>query len=264
MISLPEITVMKLIDTHIHLYDRAFSDDLGRVIARARAAGIEHFLTPDIDATYTPAMLALKEKYPDSVHIMSGLHPTSVEGNYTKALDHVEKIADTHDCVAIGEIGIDLYWDTSRRREQIDAFRIQLRMAKERQLPVSIHCRDAFDEVLKTVEQEQDGSLQGVLHCFTGTREQAKACIDLGLYLGIGGVATFKNGKIDRFLNEIEPSHILLETDAPYLAPTPYRGKRNEPAYLKLVAEKLSGIYSLPVEEIARITTSNARQLFRV
>ncbi len=251
-----------MIDTHIHLYSEKYDHDRGEVIRRAQDAGVKYFLNPAIDSSYTEAMLKLQAEYPDCIRIMSGVHPTSVKENYTGELAHAEALLEKHSCIAVGEIGMDLYWDTSRLAEQKDAFRVQLRWAKQLDLPVSIHTRDAFDEVFSILEEEQDGRLRGVMHCFTGTHEQARQGIRLGLHLGIGGVVTFKNGRIDRFLPDIDPEYLVLETDGPYLAPTPYRGKRNEPAYLNLIVEKLAAIYGIPAREIIRITSENAGKIF--
>jgi TatD DNase family protein len=251
-----------LIDTHIHLYDKKYDSDRKEVIQRALNNGVKYFLNPAIDSSYTEAQLNLYRQYPDVIRIMSGVHPVSIKDNYREELDKAGKILETHSCVAIGEIGIDLYWDTTYIRQQKEAFREQLRWAKTLGLPVSIHSREAFDEIFTILESEQDGRIHGVMHCFTGTFEQAHKSISLGLHLGIGGVVTFKNGKIDRFLADIDPTYLVLETDGPYLAPAPHRGKRNEPGYLSIISRKLAEIYSLNPDEIARITTDNAKRIF--
>jgi TatD DNase family protein len=193
-----------------------------------------------------------------------GLHPTSVNENYKDELAHVKKWIDKKDFYAIGEIGIDLYWDRSFLTQQQDAFRIQIKWAKEKNLPIIIHCRDAFDEIFEILEAEKGEDLRGIFHCFTGTKEQALQAISYNMKLGIGGVVTFKNGKIDAFLNEIDIQHLVLETDAPYLAPTPYRGKRNESAYITNVVDKLVDIYQLSFKEISEITTQNAKAVFGI
>ncbi|MFT5958689.1 MAG: TatD DNase family protein [Polaribacter sp.] len=195
---------------------------------------------------------------------MMGLHPTSVNENYKDELAHVKKWIDKKDFYAIGEIGIDLYWDTSFLTQQQDAFRTQIKWAKEKNLPIVIHCRNAFDEIFEILEAEKGDDLRGIFHCFTGTKEQALQAISYNMKLGIGGVVTFKNGKIDTFLNEIDIQHLVLETDAPYLAPTPYRGKRNESAYITNVVDKLVDIYELSFKEISEITTQNAKTVFGI
>ena len=192
------------------------------------------------------------------------LVPTSVKENYLEELAHVKEWIDKKKFFAIGEIGIDLYWDSSFLIQQQEAFRTQIKWAKEKKLPIVIHCRDAFDEIFEILEQEKGDSLRGIFHCFTGTKEQAEKAINYNMKLGIGGVATFKNGKIDRFLNEINLKHIVLETDAPYLAPTPFRGKRNESAYITNVIDKLVEIYKVPFEEIVATTTQNSKAVFGI
>lgn len=255
---------MILTDTHTHLYSDAFDEDRDEMMQRALEAGVKRFFLPAIDAETTQAMYQLEEKYPENVFLMMGLHPVSVKENYEEELQHVERELTTRKFYAIGEIGIDLHWDKSTLKIQQDAFRRQIRLAKKYHLPIVIHCRDAFDEVFEILEEEKGGDLFGIFHCFTGTKEQALQAISYTMKLGIGGVLTFKNGKIDRFLNEIDLESIVLETDSPYLAPTPFRGKRNESGYLLQVAEKLSDIYELPLEEIAKRTTLNSERVFGV
>ena len=193
---------------------------------------------------------------------MSGLHPTDVKENYKDELDFVVNSLKSHNYVAIGEIGIDLYWDKTYLKEQQDAFRFQIRLAIKNDLPIVIHCRESFDEIFEILEEENCDKLRGVFHCFTGNIDQAKKAIGLGFLLGIGGVVTFKNGGIDKFINQIDLKHIVLETDSPYLAPVPFRGKRNESSYIIYVLEKLSELYQLPKEEIASTTTNNAEKMF--
>lgn len=255
---------MILTDTHTHLYSEAFDQDRDQMIQRALDLGIQRFFIPAIDSTYIQGMFELKKNYPEHVHLMSGLHPTHVKENYLEEIQIVEKLLEENSFVAIGEIGIDLYWDKSFLREQQDAFRMQIKLAKKYRLPIVIHCRDAFDEVFEVLEMEKGEDLFGIFHCFTGTLEQAKKAISYRMKLGIGGVATFKNGKIDQFLNQISISNIVLETDAPYLAPVPYRGKRNESSYLIEVAAKIASIYQMPLEEVAQITTENSKEVFGV
>jgi TatD DNase family protein len=251
-------------DTHTHLYSSQFKEDQKEMMQRAKDAGVSRFFIPAIDSSYTESMLKLEEDYPLDVFLMMGLHPTSVNENYKDELTHVKKWIDKKDFYAIGEIGIDLYWDTSFLTQQQDAFRTQIKWAKEKNLPIVIHCRNAFDEIFEILEAEKGDDLRGIFHCFTGTKEQALQAISYNMKLGIGGVVTFKNGKIDTFLNEIDIQHLVLETDAPYLAPTPYRGKRNESAYITNVIDKLVDIYGLSFKEISEITTQNAKTVFGI
>lgn len=256
---------MIITDTHTHLYSEAFKDDRTQMIDRALAVGVSRFFVPAIDSTYTEAMFEIREQYPENIFLMMGLHPTHVkEGNFKEELGHVETMLEKHKFYAVGEIGIDLYWDTSTLEIQKEAFRHQIRLAKRYDLPIVIHCRDAFDEIFEVLESEKDESLFGIFHCFTGNLEQAKKAISYKMKLGIGGVVTFKNGKIDQFLKEINLEHIVLETDAPYLAPAPYRGKRNESKYVQEVLNKLSSIYNKPKEEIAAVTTNNSINVFKI
>ena len=255
---------MVLTDTHTHLYSESFDEDLDSVIKRAIHAGITRFFIPAIDASYTQRMLILEAQYSENVFLMTGLHPTSVKENYKVELKHVSEQLQQRKFIAIGEIGIDLYWDQSHLKKQQDAFQTQIQWAKKYNLPIAIHCRDAFEEIFEILEQEKGADLFGVFHCFTGTFEQAQRAISFNMKLGIGGVVTFKNGKIDRFLHRIPLENIVLETDAPYLAPTPYRGKRNESSYLDLIAQKLADIYQIDIETIAEITTQNSIDLFGV
>ncbi len=253
-----------LIDTHNHLYVEAFDEDREEVIARALTAGVDYFCLPAIDSQYTAAMRELQQKYPDRISLMAGLHPTHVQENWEEELEHVRQELEKGGYQAVGEIGIDLYWDKTRLAEQQQAFRIQIGWAREFGLPIVIHCRDAFDPIFEILEEEKGPELYGIFHCFTGTQEQANRAIALGMKLGIGGVATFKNGKIDQFLDQIPLENIVLETDAPYLAPKPFRGKRNEPAYLIQVRDRLAEIYQTEASEIDRLTSENARNVFNL
>ena len=253
---------MHYTDTHTHLYSEEFQADQAEMMQRALAAGVSQFFVPAIDSSCTQAMYGLEALYPEQVFLMMGLHPTYVKDNYEDELAHVISELTNRKFAAIGEIGIDLFWDKSFLKQQQAVFVKQIQLAKQYKLPINIHCRDAFDEVLEILEQEKSAELWGIFHCFTGDFNQAKQAISCGMKLGIGGVATFKNGKIDQFLNEIDLKHIVLETDAPYLAPVPYRGKRNESSYIKVIAEKLSEIYQLPIEDIAGITTQNSKDVF--
>ena len=253
---------MQIIDTHTHLYLKQFNEDIDLVINRSKEIGIKKFIFPAIDSSHFDSMHSLKGKYPDCIFLMSGLHPTDVKEDSKDELDFVANSLKTHDYVAIGEIGIDLYWDKTFLKQQQEAFTFQIRLAIKHDLPIVIHCREAFDEIFEILDRENCNKLRGVFHCFTGTLEQAKRAIDLGFVLGIGGVVTFKNGGIDKFLNQIDLKHIVLETDSPYLAPVPNRGKRNESSYIMYVVEKLSEIYGVSNEEIADVTTKNAEKVF--
>ena len=255
---------MVLTDTHTHLYSEEFQTDQAEMMQRALAAGVSRFFVPAIDSSCTQAMYELEALYPEHVFLMTGLHPTYVKDNYKDELAHVEKQLAVRKFYAIGEIGIDLYWDKTHIEEQKIAFRTQIQWAKKHKLPIVIHCRDAFDEIFDVLELEKGPDLFGIFHCFTGTKAQALQAISYNMKLGIGGVATFKNGKIDQFLHEIPLNHLVLETDAPYLAPAPHRGKRNESAYVILVAQKLAEIYGLPIDEIAQITTANSMAVFGI
>ena len=255
---------MIITDTHTHLYSDAFDDDRREMMQRAFDANVSRFFIPAIDSTYTNAMLQLEKDYPKHVFLMMGLHPTSVKDTYKNELHHVEEMLASRHFYAVGEIGIDLYWDTSTLNIQQEAFKYQIQLAKKHKLPIVIHCRDAFDEIFDVLESEKDDDLFGVFHCFTGTFEQAQKAISYNMKLGIGGVVTFKNGGIDQFLNQIDIKHIVLETDSPYLAPKPFRGKRNESSYITKVVEKLSELYGLSEEKIAEITTENSKAVFSI
>ncbi|WP_248724297.1 TatD family hydrolase [Seonamhaeicola sp. ML3] len=255
---------MTITDTHTHLYSEAFDGDRYEMIQRAIEQNISRFFIPAIDSTYTESMLQLEQDFPDNVFLMMGLHPTHVKENFKEELLHVEEMLSKRQFYAVGEIGIDLYWDKTTLGIQQEAFKYQIELAKKHKLPIVIHCREAFDEIFEVLEEVKHDGLFGIFHCFTGTLEQAHQALSYNMKLGIGGVATFKNGKIDKFLNEIDLKHIVLETDSPYLAPVPYRGKRNESIYILKVLDKLSEIYNLPIEEIAAITTQNSKEVFGV
>jgi TatD DNase family protein len=251
-------------DTHTHLYSEEFDQDQTEMIQQAIKAGVIRMFVPSIDSKYTQKMYDLENQFPENVFLMMGLHPCYVKENYLDELKHVETELSKRKFRAIGEIGIDLFWDKSFLKQQQEAFKHQIQLAKKYKLAINIHCRDAFDEVFEVLESEKSSDLFGIFHCFTGDYHQANRAIDLGMKLGIGGVATFKNGKIDQFLSQIDLQHIVLETDAPYLAPVPYRGKRNESSYTVIVAQKLAEIYNLPIAEIARITTENSKTVFGI
>ena len=255
-----------IIDTHTHLYVEQFDTDYKEVIQRAIEVGVEKFFLPAIDSTYTERMFHLQKAYLKEVFLMNGLHPCSVKEDWEKELAHVIALMQTHQksFYAIGEIGIDLYWDRTFLETQKEAFRQQIHLAKAHKLPIVIHCREAFDEIFQILEEEKDNELFGIFHCFSGNKQQAEQAISYGLKLGIGGVVTFKNGKIDTFLNSIPLEHIVLETDSPYLAPVPFRGKRNESSYLTYVIKKLSELYEVSENEIVKQTTTNALKIFKL
>ncbi len=255
---------MIITDTHTHLYSEQFNEDRNEMIQRAIDVGVSRFFIPAIDSTYLNAMLDLETAFPENIFLMMGLHPTHVKENVAEELAFVKTWLDKRKFYAVGEIGIDLYWDKSFLKQQQHAFKTQIQWAKEKNSPIIIHCRDAFDEIFEVLETENDDKLFGIFHCFSGNLEQAKKAISYNMKLGIGGVVTFKNGKIDQFLNEIPMEHIVLETDAPYLAPTPFRGKRNESGYITKVLDKLVDIYNLSPQEIAAITTQNSKNIFGI
>lgn len=257
-------TKVILTDTHTHLYSEEFDLDRSQMIQRAIDNGVSRFFVPAIDSSCTQSMYNLEREYPNNVFLMMGLHPTYVKDNYLSELQHVEDELAKRKFVAIGEIGIDLYWDKTHLKEQQIAFRKQIQLAKQYAIPIIIHCREAFDEIFQILEEEKSPELFGIFHCFTGTYDQALQAISYNMKLGIGGVVTFKNGKIDQFLNEIDLKHIVLETDSPYLAPIPYRGKRNESSYLISVVDKLAQIYGVSATEIATITTNNSLEIFGI
>ena len=255
---------MILTDTHTHLYSEAFDNDREIVIRNAFESGITRFFLPARDSTYTNKMYKLANEYPQNIFLMAGLHPTHVKKNYKDEINHIANELSRRKFVAVGEIGIDLYWDKTTYREQEDAFRLQIGLAKEYKLPIVIHCRNAFDEIFKILNDEKSEDLFGIFHCFTGDLQQARKAISYNMKLGIGGVVTFKNGKIDKFLSKIDLSDIVLETDAPYLSPVPYRGRRNESAYLVNILEKVANIYGTSKSEVASVTTQNSIDVFGV
>ena len=253
-----------LIDTHTHLYVSEFDNDRDAVIARAKELGVGQFVLPAIDSQTTAAMHALKSQYPNEIHLMMGLHPTHVGASVEQELAHVQQQLHAHNFVAVGEIGMDLYWDKTYRREQQEAFARQIGWALEFDLPIVIHCREAFDDIFEVLEGVNDKRLRGIFHCFTGTLVQARRAIDFNMLLGIGGVVTFKNSGLAETVAQISLEHLVLETDAPYLAPIPHRGKRNESSYLPLVATKLAETHNVSVSEIIKITTENAKTVFTI
>ncbi len=253
-----------MIDTHAHIYLPQFDEDRDEIIASAQALGVTQILMPNIDHSSVEAMLAVEEKYPTVCRSMMGLHPCSVKEDFEQELKVVEEWLQRRPFLAVGEIGTDLYWDKSHFAQQQEAFRIQSEWALERGLPIVIHCRESIDETIELVAPFADRGLRGVFHCFTGNVDQAQRIIELGFMLGIGGVATFKNGGLDKVLPHVAPEYLILETDSPYLAPVPHRGKRNEPAYVRLVAEKVATYLGTTIRELDDITTANAINLFNL
>ena len=256
--------IMYLIDTHTHIYDHQFSLDRKETVQRALDAGVKMMLLPNVDASTIAPMLELHEQHPDYTRVMMGLQPEEVKEDYKEVLATMEKELEKGFYVGVGEVGLDFYWDTTFEKEQLDVFETQLDWAKQLHLPLSIHCRNAFDKMVKILERKQDGGLRGIMHCFTGTEEEAKVYLELGFHLGLGGVTTYKNCGVKEYLPNLPLDRIVLETDAPYLAPIPCRGKRNEPAFLVHTAQRIADILQMPVEELAAATTANAKSLFSV
>lgn len=253
-----------LIDTHSHIYSEEFIHDIDDVMQRAYDNDVKKIILPNIDSGSIKRLLDLSDSYPHLCFPLMGLHPTSVSEDYREELEAVEYWLGKRKFYGIGEIGIDLYWEQKYIEEQKDAFRHQVKLAKSLDLPIVIHLRNSFKEVYSIIKEEQDGNLKGVFHCFTGSLDEAQKVIDIGFLLGIGGVVTFKNSNLGEVIKELDPKNIVLETDAPYLAPVPKRGRRNESAYLAFVAQKIAEIYDISVEQVAEITSSNARQLFGI
>jgi len=254
---------MEFVDTHAHLYVEEFREDRDDILKRALKEGINRIVLPAIDSQTHEAMVRLSNENPGTLFPLMGVHPTSVKEDYKKELALAEKyISQRSLFYGIGEIGIDLYWDKTHVKQQIEAFKTQVNWAIELKLPIVIHTRDSFNEVYAALEPMMTGGLTGIFHCFGGSVDEARKIIGLGFKLGIGGVLTFKNSKLDTVLHQIDLKHLVLETDSPYLAPVPYRGKRNESSYLKLIANKLAEVKGLSIEEVAKITTANANHVF--
>lgn len=251
-----------MIDTHTHLYLEQFKDDIDDVISRAKAIGVQRFYLPSINSKYNQSMHDLEKKFPNDVFCMIGLHPCYVDDNFDLEIGFIKKQIEKQDYKAIGEIGIDLFHEKKYFQQQVIAFEEQIKLAIDYDLPIVIHSRDSFDEIFKVLEKFKCEKLRGIFHCFTGNINQAQRIIDLNFHLGIGGVLTFKNGKISEFLNEIPINKIVLETDSPYLAPSPHRGSRNESSYLKIIADKLAEVYNLEIDEICKITQQNSIEVF--
>lgn len=252
-----------MIDTHSHIYLPEFDDDREEIVRKARSVGVEKVLMPNIDNQSIRSLIETEEAFPGFCYAMMGLHPTSVKGDYTEQLANIEYWLGQRDFLAIGEIGIDLYWDQTWEREQREVFRTQLNWAKEKGKPVVIHVRDAFDAVFQEMDKVHDNRLKGVFHSFSGNESQARRALEYGgFYLGINGIVTFKNSNLDKVLAKSGPENLMVETDAPYLAPVPYRGKRNQPAYLPYILEKMANIFGVSEKEMDQRTTQNAIQLF--
>ncbi|HEV8083773.1 MAG TPA: TatD family hydrolase [Chitinophagaceae bacterium] len=253
---------MKLIDTHTHLYLKEFSKDIEEVIQRADGEGIEKFYLPAIDSSETQAMMSLEKKFPGQCMPMAGLHPCSVKENYKEELNKIEKMLLERKFYAIGESGLDFYWDKTFTKEQYECLNIQAEWSLQYDLPLVLHTRNAMEQTIEVVKSFKGKSLRGIFHCFGGTTEQAREIIDQNFLLGIGGIITYKNSGLSEVLKEIDIKHIVLETDAPYLTPVPLRGKRNESSYLKYIAQKLAEIKNISIEEVAQQTTNNAENIF--
>ncbi len=252
-----------MIDTHAHLYAKQFQNDTDAMMQRASTAGIDTVFLPAIDSETYEMMLAFEKKYPQNSHAMMGLHPCSVDADYEKELKVVENYLAQRPFCAVGEIGIDLYWDKTFIEQQRLAFIKQMHYAEDLKIPIIIHSRESMDIVLDILTENIWYKQGGILHCFTGNSEQAQRTIDLGFYLGIGGVVTYKNSGLDAVVEKIDLKYLVLETDAPYLAPVPHRGKRNETSYVRYVAEKIATIKKISLEEVERVTTRNARNIFK-
>lgn len=255
---------MQLIDTHTHIYLPEFESDREAMLERARTSGVARLLMPAIDTTTHKWQLQLEAANPGTCISMMGVHPCSIKGNFKEELKTAGEYLSKQKFIAIGEIGLDFYWDKTFTAQQYEALHEQLEWALHYDLPFSLHSRQATDECIAVVREHQKGNLKGVFHCFSGTTLQAKQITELGLHLGIGGVVTYKNAGLDKVLEEVSLDSIVLETDAPYLTPVPYRGKRNEPAYLRYVADKIAAIKNTTAEEVANVTTANAEKLFRL
>lgn len=255
---------MLFVDTHTHIYDHDFDADRAEVVQRALDNGVGVMLLPNVDASTMAPMMETHEQFPECTRVMMGLQPEEVKGDYKQVLAVMEKELEKDIFIGVGEVGLDFYWDTTFEKEQIDAFETQLDWAKQLSLPLSIHCRNAFSFMARILEKHQDGGIHGVMHCFTGTEEEARVYLELGFHLGLGGVTTYKNCSVRDYLHNIPLDRIVLETDAPYLSPVPHRGQRNEPAFLVDTAKKIAEIYEMSVEEIAETTTNNAKMLFKI
>jgi TatD DNase family protein len=252
------------IDTHAHIYDSEFQSDRSSMLEKAYEIGVHKIYMPNVDHTSIDGMMELENKYPSQCISMMGLHPCYVKKDFEKELYLVEDWLNKRKFSAIGEIGIDLHWDTTFRAQQEEALKIQIALAEKHNLPIIIHCRNSYRETMDIIKSLKSEKLKGIFHCFSGTKEDAEEVTSIGFKIGIGGVVTFKNSGLDKILPDISLEHIVLETDSPYLAPVPHRGKRNEPAYIPIIAQRIAELKNLSMEEVAKVTTSNALQLFKL
>jgi TatD DNase family protein len=251
-----------LIDTHSHLFLPEFDQDRKESMERAIAAGVEKIILPNVDASTLDALRQMTKDYPEHCYPLWGLHPGSVKENYKDELAIVRECLETEMCYGVGEIGLDFYWDKRFTKEQTEAFDTQIKWAAEKDLPIVIHLRESYNEVIEIIKSNLQLGIRGIFHCFTGNVEQANEITDMGFLLGIGGIVTFKNSGLDKTLSALKPEHLVIETDSPYLAPTPYRGKRNESAYARIIAQKIANIYQISLEKVEQISTQNAIQVF--
>ena len=254
---------MEFVDTHAHLYLDQFDEDIDQVIRRAQSSGLSKVYLPNIDLQSVTAMLELEEKYPGFCHSMIGLHPCSVTKDFERELREIGDWLLRRSFAGIGETGTDMYWDRTFREHQIESLKVQIGWAKQFHLPIILHSRDSLDLTIETIERSSSAELTGIFHCFSGSVEQARRIVDLGFYIGVGGVLTFKNSNLSGILEQVPISRIVVETDSPYLAPVPHRGKRNEPSHIPIIAERLADVYNTDIGDIAKTTTDNARKIFR-
>jgi len=255
---------MQFIDTHTHLYAEEFAEDIATVISKAIEKKVSQMLLPDIDSMSRPAMLKLHERFPENCPLMIGLHPTSVKQDYKSELEKIDEIINNHDFCGIGETGIDLYWDKTFFAEQVDSFTYQIELSLKHNLPIVIHSRKSINEIFSVLKPYKNSGLKGVFHCFPGSTEDARKVIEMGFYLGIGGVVTYKNSGMAEVVKQTDLKHILLETDSPYLTPAPFRGKRNDSSHIPVIAEFIASLKGITTEEVAETTTFNAKQLFNI
>ena len=253
---------MQFIDTHAHIYDSQFKEDIQEVLEKAQEADVHRIYMPNIDHTSIDPMLELEHRYPQQCLAMMGLHPCSVKKDFERELYQVEQWLSQRPFAAVGEIGLDYHWDITFKEQQQEALRVQIALAKQHHRPIVLHTRESLDDTLRIVEEHAGEGFTGVFHCFTGTVEEAQRITELGFYVGLGGVSTFKNAHMNEVIPDIDPKFIVLETDSPYLAPVPHRGKRNEPSYIPLIAQRIAEYRKVEVEEIAEQTTQNALKLF--
>ncbi len=254
---------MKFIDTHAHIYSKKFDADRDQMILQAKSSGVQKIYMPNIDLESIPRMLELESLYPDTCIPMLGLHPCDVKGDVEEVLAEMQEWLEKRDFAGIGETGLDLYWDKTYFEEQKQSLAVHIKWAIERNRPLILHCRDSMDETIAEIQRQHSSGLSGIFHCFTGNVAQAKSIIELGFFLGIGGVSTYKNGGLDKVLPEVGIDRLVLETDAPYLAPVPFRGKRNTPEYIPLIARRIADILEIPLQEVSEMTNRNAAQIFK-